>query len=58
MLLAALAMTLGSCGRKGPLEPDPSSQLARPPDGEPGDGKGTEAPHKAAPRPFPLDPML
>jgi predicted small lipoprotein YifL len=66
VLLATLAGTLSSCGRKGPLEPDPSSSpFARAPasDQEPDEGQEPDKsvaskPQKAQPRPFPLDPML
>ncbi len=59
-LLTALAVPLASCGRKGPLEPDPSSQIAQP---HPSDDDSDEARESkprpgAPPRPFLLDPML
>lgn len=57
VLLAGMAVALASCGRKGPLEPDPSSQIAQPSDEEADEGRGSKPP-PAPPRPFPLDPML
>lgn len=59
VLLAALAATLASCGRKGALEPEPHAPTASVPssDEEPSEGQGSK-PQPAAPRPFLLDPML
>lgn len=59
VLLAAIAATLASCGRKGALEPDPTSPTASAPasDEEAADVQSPR-PKPGQPRPFPLDPML
>lgn len=59
LLLVAMAASLGACGRKGALEPEPGSPAvsAPPSDEETRDQKGAPA-RRGPPRPFPLDPML
>jgi len=59
VLLAAMAATLASCGRKGPLEAEPHAPTASVPssDEEPPEGQGPK-PQPGQPRPFLLDPML
>jgi predicted small lipoprotein YifL len=59
ILLAAIAATLASCGRKGALEPDPTSPTASAPVSNEEDTDGqSPRPKPGQPRPFPLDPML
>lgn len=68
--LAALALLLAGCGRRGPLEPPPGAAVANPPPAAVQDANkpdlaaenaagATPAPPRAkAPRPFVLDPLL
>jgi predicted small lipoprotein YifL len=38
LLLSLLSLTLGACGRKGPLDPPPSAEVPPPPQAAPSPG--------------------
>lgn len=50
LLISALAATLAGCGRKGPLEPPPSSLIT--------DEQGHQKPKPREDKPFILDKIL
>ncbi|GAA5539457.1 MULTISPECIES: LPS translocon maturation chaperone LptM [Brucella/Ochrobactrum group] len=50
LMIAALAATLAACGRKGPLEPPPSSLIT--------DDQGHTKPKPKEDKPFILDKLL